>query len=80
VIGTLLSLALVAALLARLIAAARVAQAAALPPLLVVTGLLVYSLYEGALFHPYPMAMTAFMIAVVMSRAGIPDQPGTRLR
>lgn len=80
VIGTLLSLALVAALLTRLIAAARVAQAAALPPLLVVTGLLVYSLYEGALFHPYPMAMTAFMIAVVMSRAGIPDQPGTRLR
>ncbi|MBY8826469.1 O-antigen ligase family protein [Sphingomonas colocasiae] len=79
VVGTLLSLSLGALLFVRLITAARAAQAEALPPLLVITGLLVYSLYEGTLFHPYPLAMAAFMIAVIMSRAG-GDQAGTRLR
>ena len=36
---------------------------AALPAYLTATSLLIYSLYEGTMYHPYPIAMLAVAVA-----------------
>jgi O-antigen ligase len=57
VIGAICYFALAAFVLHKFYGSIRIVGAAALPAFLVATSLLVYSLYEGTLYHPYPISM-----------------------
>lgn len=48
----------------------------AIPAFLIVTAILVYSLYDAALFYPYPIMMAVFCIAAILGR---PDEDASPL-
>lgn len=67
VIGAACYFALAAFVLHRFYRSTRAIGSAALPAFLVATSLLVYALYEGTLYHPYPISMLLVAIAWVVT-------------
>ena len=64
--GTTLTLGLVLVATARLRKVLHGGQAGVLPAFLVLIGLIVFSFYDGALFHTYPVMMFSFALAFIL--------------
>ena len=66
-VGLVCFLALAGALLWKSVAASRAGGDETIPAFLVATGLATMALYEGSLYHPYPVMMVTVASAVVLS-------------
>lgn len=65
-VGTALAIALGAALYLKALQRFRSDPADRMPPFLIVNGIMCMALYEGALFHPFPLMSLAFCYAWVL--------------
>lgn len=66
--GALLFLALLCRALTRAAKAAWMSGERAVPPVMMIAGLLTMSLYDGAMFYPYPVMMLTLGLAALMAR------------
>lgn len=66
VVGTIVLLGLGAVAVGHVRSALKTGQSGLLPAVLVCAGLFVFSLYDGALFHVYPVMMFAFALAFII--------------
>ena len=73
--GTLFMLVLIVPLFWKFVQMSRDRQEESLPALFVLAGLLIFSLYEGSLYHVYPVMMVVLALTFVLGRPG-PTLPG----
>lgn len=77
-VGAICVLALASEQLRTFVRLSRERQEESLPAALVLAGLLAFSLYEGSLYHPYPVMMISLALAFVLGRGGSAELPSAR--